>query len=213
MGNNLVQSFKPFNHMKNISDNVLVLEMGEQIPPGSEDAIKILLVGTESIDGPTANPNGEPSTYDWQSKFAQGVATISNPSDGLIMFKSAKYLIMNSKYIPVMTPDPMMPENAELMNKYNWILDMANAADIVFCNILKKTTSPIPLMEFGLFAPSQKLVMRCPESYPYFQLVKLICERSKIPLLQSKSTVKDALFSAYSFCKRFQELQRYQLPE
>lgn len=197
--------------MKNISDNVIVLEMGEPIPPGSEDAIKILLVGSESIDGQTAN--GQPGTYDWQSKFAQGVASIANPSDGLIMFKNAKYLIINSKYIPVITPDPMIPENAELMNKYNWILDMSNAADIIFCNILKKTTSPIPLMEFGLFVPSQKLVMRCPETYPYFQLVKLICERSQVPLLQSKSTVKDALFSAYSFCKRFQELQKYQLPE
>lgn len=197
--------------MKNISDNVIVLEMGEPIPPGSEDAIKILLVGSESIDGQTAN--GQPGTYDWQSKFAQGVASIANPNDGLIMFKNAKYLIINSKYIPVITPDPMIPENAELMNKYNWILDMSNAADIIFCNILKKTTSPIPLMEFGLFVPSQKLVMRCPESYPYFQLVKLICERSQVPLLQSKSTVKDALFSAYSFCKRFQELQKYQLPE
>lgn len=197
--------------MKNISDNVIILEMGEPIPPGSEDAIKILLVGSESIDGQTAN--GQPGTYDWQSKFAQGVASIANPNDGLIMFKNAKYLIINSKYIPVITPDPMIPENAELMNKYNWILDMSNAADIIFCNILKKTTSPIPLMEFGLFVPSQKLVMRCPETYPYFQLVKLICERSQVPLLQSKSTVKDALFSAYSFCKRFQELQKYQLPE
>ena len=194
--------------MKNISENVIVLEMGEPIPPGSDDAIKILLVGTESVDGP-----GVEGTYDWQSKFAQGIASIANPDDGLIMFKNAKYLIINSKYIPVITPDPMIPENTELFNKYNWILEMANASDIIFCNILKKTTSPIPLMEFGLFATSQKLVMRCPETYPYFQLVKLICERSNIPLLQSKSTVKDALFSAYSFCKRFQELQKYQLPE
>lgn len=194
--------------MKNISENVIVLEVGEPIPPGSDDAIKILLVGTESIDGP-----GVEGTYDWQSKFAQGIASIANPDDGLIMFKNAKYLIINSKYIPVITPDPMIPENTELFNKYNWILEMANASDIIFCNILKKTTSPIPLMEFGLFATSQKLVMRCPETYPYFQLVKLICERSNIPLLQSKSTVKDALFSAYSFCKRFQELQKYQLPE
>lgn len=198
--------------MKNISDNVIVLEMGEPIPPGSDDAIKILLVGSESIDN-NPSTSDQPSTYDWQSKFAQGVASIANPKDGLIMFKNAKYLIINSKYIPVMTPDIMMPENVELMNKYNWILDMANSSDIIFCNILKKTTSSIPLMEFGLFVSSQKLVMRCPETYPYFQIVKLICERSQVPLLQSKSTVKDALFSAYSFCKRFQDLQKYQLPE
>lgn len=198
--------------MKTISDNVIVIEMGEQLPPGTEDAIKILLVGTESIDAP-ATSAGEPSTYDWQSKFSQGTASIANPNDGLIMFKNAKYVIINAKYIPVMTPDVAMPENMELMNKYNWILDMANISDIIFCNILKKTTSPIPLMEFGLFVPSQKLVVRCPESYSYFQIVKLVCERNHIPLLQSKSTVKDVLFSAYSFCKRFQELQRYQLPE
>ena len=197
--------------MKTISDNVIVVEMGEQLPPDT-DAIKILLVGTESIDD-AAGMNGQPATFDWQTKFAQGTASIANPNDGLIMFKNAKYILINAKYIPQMTPDISTPGNVELANKYNWILDMANQADIIFCNILKKTTNPIPLMEFGLFSTSQKLVMRCPESYPYFQIVKLICERSQIPLLQSKSTVKDVLFSAYSFCKRFQELQKYQLPE
>ncbi len=197
--------------MKTISDNVIVVEMGEQLPPDT-DAIKILLVGTESIDN-APGMNGQPATFDWQTKFAQGTASIANPNDGLIMFKNAKYILINAKYIPQMTPDISTPGNAELANKYNWILDMANQADIIFCNILKKTTNPIPLMEFGLFSTSQKLVMRCPESYPYFQIVKLICERSQIPLLQSKSTVKDVLFSAYSFCRRFQELQKYQLPE
>ena len=199
--------------MKTISDNVIVIEMGEPLPPGTDDAIKILLVGTESIDNPIADPNGQPGTYDWQSKFAQGTASIANPNDGLIMFKNAKYVIINAKYIPVMTPDAMTPSNQELINKYNWILEMANCADIIFCNILKKTTSPIPLMEFGLFTTSQRLVVRCPETYQYFQIVKLICERSNIPLLQSKSTVKDVIFSAYSFCKKFQDLQKYQLPE
>lgn len=197
--------------MKTISDNVIVVEMGEQLPPDT-DAIKILLVGTESIDD-AAGMNGQPATFDWQTKFAQGTASIANPNDGLIMFKNAKYILINAKYIPQMIPDINTPGNVELANKYNWILDMANQADIIFCNILKKTANPIPLMEFGLFSTSQKLVMRCPESYPYFQIVKLICERSQIPLLQSKSTVKDVLFSAYSFCKRFQELQKYQLPE
>lgn len=197
--------------MKTISDNVIVIEMGEQLPPGTEDAIKILLVGTESVDN--IAPNSEPGTYDWQNKFIQGTASIANPQDGLIMFKNAKYVIINAKYIPVITPDAMTPANQELINKYNWILEMANCSDIIFCNILKKTTSPIPLMEFGLFATSQRLVVRCPETYQYFQVVKLICERSNIPLLQSKSTVKDVIFSAYSFCKKFQELQKYQLPE
>lgn len=202
--------------MKQISENVIMIEMGEQLPPDCNDVIKILLVGTESVDGPTGtDPNGNPipSTFDWQTKFCQGVASIANPNDGLIMFKNAKYLLINAKYIPQMTPDITIPGNVELANKYNWILDMANSSDIIFCNILKKTTSSIPLMLFGLFSTSQKLVVRCPESYPSFQIVKLICERSNIPLLQSKSNVKDVLFSAYSFCKRFQELQKYQLPE
>lgn len=199
--------------MKQISDNVIMIQMGEQIPPGSDDAIKILLVGTESIDTPSATAPSQPGTFDWQAKFAQGTASVANPNDGLIMFKNARYVIINAKYIPMTMPDVTMPENTELINKYNWIMDMANAADIIFCNILKKTTNPIPLMEFGLFVPSQKLVVRCPEAYPYFQIVKLICERNKLPLLQSKSTVKDVLFSAYSFCKKFQDLQRYQLPE
>lgn len=202
--------------MRQISENVIMIEMGEQLPPDCNDAIKILLVGTESIDNPAGvDPNGNPmpSTYDWQGKFCEGVASVANPNDGLIMFKNAKYVLINAKYIPQMTPDIMMPGNMELVNKYNWILDMANASDIIFCNILKKTTSSIPLMLFGLFSTSQKLVARCPESYPGFQIVKLICERSKIPLLQSRSTVKDVLFSAYSFCRRFQDLQKYQLPE
>jgi vancomycin permeability regulator SanA len=48
--------------MRQISENVIMIEMGEQLPPDCNDAIKILLVGTESIDSPAGvDPNGNPS--------------------------------------------------------------------------------------------------------------------------------------------------------
>ena len=197
--------------MEQISSNVMVLQMGDPIPAGTEDAIKILLVGSESIDTPS--DNGQPSNFDWQGKFIAGIASLTDTEKGLLMFKNKKYIIINCTYIPKMMPEVNMPQNVELLNKYNYILDMANQADGIFCNILKKTQSPIPLFEFGLFVSSSKLVIRCPEEYPYSSLIKLICERSNIPLLPGKSSVKDVLFSLFVSIPKFQELQQYQLPE
>ena len=192
--------------MEQLSSNVIVLQMGDPIPPGTEDAIKILLVGSESIDDSS-------DSFDWQGKFISGVLNITDPEKGLLMFKNKKYIIINCKYIPKMMPDAGMPQNAELLNKYNYILDMANMSDGIFCNILKKTQSPIPLFEFGLFTSSNKLVIRCPEEYQYSSLVKLICERSNVPLLPGKSSVKDVMFSLFAYIPKFQEMQKYQLPE
>lgn len=196
--------------MNQVSQNVIVLQMGDPMPEGTEDAIKILLVGTESVDTPTAN--GEAATYDWQKKFIDGVVDLTG-QDGMLMFKNKNYIIINCKYIPKMMPTPNMPGNTELLNKYNYILDMANQADGIFCNILKKTTSPIPMFEFGLFLSSNKLVVRCSEEYPYSSLIKLVCERNNVPLLFGKSSVKDALFSFFAGIPKFQELKKYDLPE
>lgn len=62
--------------MEQISNNVMVLNVGDQIPPGTEDALKILLLG--SIDlGPTGEMN-------WQSKFVAGLANAVDPQKGLM---------------------------------------------------------------------------------------------------------------------------------
>lgn len=197
--------------MEQVSPNVVVLQMGDPIPAGTEDAIKILLVGSESVDTP--GKDGIANTFDWQGKFISGVVKLTDVGNGLLMFKNKRYVLINCKYIPTMMPDVGMPQNVELINKYNYILDMANQADGIFCNILKKTQSPIPLFEFGLFVSSSKLVIRCPEEYPYSSLIKLVCERSNIPLLPGKSSVKDVMFSLFASIPKFQELQQYQLPE
>lgn len=192
--------------MLQASENVIVLQPGDQIPDGTNDSIKILLVGSESVDDTNAS-------FNWQQKFIDGLISLSNPNGGIMMFKNKNYIIINSKYSPQLS-DPSKGSNSpEVREKYNYILDMANAADAIFCNILKKTQSPLPLFLFGLFCASNKLIVRCPDDYPYSGIVNLICSRSNIPVLPSKSSVKDVVFSMYASIPKFQELQKYQLPE
>ena len=50
--------------MQQLSENVLVLNVGDQIPQPNNDSIIIYLAGTEDLN---------PSNEKWQDKFAQAV--------------------------------------------------------------------------------------------------------------------------------------------
>ena len=90
---------------------------------------------------------------------------------------------------------------------------MMDLADVVFLNIMNKSTSPIPVLEFGTMATSGKLVVRCGENYQIYSQIRLYCEKYQIPLLTGKTSVKDVLLAMGSYTQKFQELQSLQLPE
>lgn len=116
--------------MEQISETVAIISGGEPIPAGFEDSIKIALLGSSDL-----NPM---QTNDWQSKFAQGLALITNtePGKGIIMYRGMKFLILNCKSWNPANPT-MDFNNPEFVNKVGYDLEMADAADCIFYNFLK----------------------------------------------------------------------------
>lgn len=190
--------------MQQISENLLVINAGEPLPEGIDGALKIYLAGSCDISS-----NQE---FDWQSKFINGLATLSKSDSGLIMLKNQRFVVMNPRYVP-QNPAPSVV-NPEFVTKTNWCQDMMMAADAVFCNFLKKSISPIPMFEFGCLVNSGKMVVRCPEDYYGYGTVKILCERNQIPLFPGKiGTVPVIIQALYSYIPAFKTAQQLILPE
>ena len=74
--------------MEQISNNVMVLNVGDQIPPGTEDALKIYLGGSMDL-----GPTGE---YNWFQKFIDGMKVAVDPTKGYMnLFSKYNYIIFN----------------------------------------------------------------------------------------------------------------------
>lgn len=168
--------------MIQISDNVVMMEVGDQLPPDNGEYIKILLAGSIDVGG-AGSENGGIGVYDWITKFGQGVAQLTDPLKGILMMRGQKYMLFSTKYVP-QNPSPTY-DNPEFVQKISWTLDVAGQCNFIFFNFLKRSTSTWPLFLFGLLSGSGKVVVRCPTEYFSHGLVKVICERDGIPFLPS----------------------------
>jgi hypothetical protein len=189
--------------MLQLSNNVLVLNVGDQIPEPSGDAIKIYLAGSEDLN---------PANEKWQDKLCNAMVTLTEGPGAISVFKNKNWIFINPLMAPQMNKVPNM-SNPEFVNKVTWETDMLNAADGIFLNFLKRSVSPLPLYTFGLVACSGKLVVRCSEEYFQYGLINFMCGRHGIPLLPNKSTVKDVIWAFFSLLPGLQQNQKLQLPE
>lgn len=190
--------------MQQLSENVIMLNVGDQLPPMTNDAIKIYLAGSQDL-----NPAGN---NDWQTKIATATVSLTEGPGAISVFKGHQWIFINPKMAPQMNPQPAL-NNPEYMNKKTWEMDMANAADGIFINFLSKSMSPLPLFEFGLFAASGKAIVRCPEAYFQYPQVAFTCQRMGITLLPTKANVKDVLWSMANILPALQQNKAIQLPE
>lgn len=189
--------------MLQVNEKILVLNPGDQLPTLTNDSIKLYLGGTMDFSS---------SNNDWQQKFIEGLAKLTDPLKGLLMYKNVSWIIFNPHVLPTTNLAPSL-DNPEFVQTMQWRIQMMDLADVVFLNIMNKSTSPIPVLEFGTMTTSGKLVVRCGENYQIYSQIRLYCEKYQIPLLTGKTSVKDVLLAMGSYTQKFQELQSLQLPE
>lgn len=191
--------------MVNLSDNVVMLEVGDPLPQEAGEYTKILLTG--SIDlGNAGSESGGIGYYDWITKFAQGVVSLTDPVNGMLMMRGQKYMLVSTKYKPV-NPTPSY-DNPEFVNTISWTLDIAAACDGIFINFLKRSTATWPLILFGILSGSGKCVVRCPMEYCSYGLVRVISERNNIPLLPSSTSgVYSVISTMQAFIPEFQQMK------
>ena len=66
-----------------------------------------------------------------------------------------------------------------------WELDCLDRADLVAMWFAADTVAPIALLELGLTAKSEKLVVGCPEGFWRKGNIEVVCSRFGIPLTTS----------------------------
>ena len=82
-------------------------------------------------------------------------------------------------------------ENAALVEQVNWELDALQSADCIVLLSDPATKSPISLLELGLFADSQKIVVCCPEGFWRKGNVDIVCRRHAIPTVETIEELAD----------------------
>jgi len=65
----------------------------------------------------------------------------------------------------------------EFTEQVEWELSSLDAADLIICYFDKETKSPITMMELGLHAKSQKLIVCCPEGFYRKGNVDVVCNK------------------------------------
>lgn len=84
------------------------------------------------------------------------------------------------------------PQHPEFLRQVEWELDGLNRADVIAMYLHPGSSSPISLLELGLFADSSRMVVCCPDGYWRKGNVQFICDVYHIPLV----TTLDGLAAA-----------------
>lgn len=106
-------------------------------------------------------------------------------------FKTYNVAIYNPRRDDWDSNIPQDYDNNELFRQIDWEIDAMNKADIILMNFLPNSKSPISLLELGLFADKNKLVVICPKEFYRSANVYYICNKYNIPLYYSFEEFKE----------------------
>jgi hypothetical protein len=75
-------------------------------------------------------------------------------------------------------------DNLQFVEQVNWELYNLERADMIIMNLVPETLSPISLLEFGMYAKSNKLVVYCPDKFYRKGNIDVVCKRYNIPQVE-----------------------------
>lgn len=75
--------------------------------------------------------------------------------------------------------------NIDFVEQVEWELDSLNKSDIIIMYLDPNTKSPISLLELGLYAHSNKIIVCCPDGFYRKGNVDVVCRYYNIPVYES----------------------------
>jgi len=69
-------------------------------------------------------------------------------------------------------------------NQVTWELERLDESDIILMYFDPNTKSPISLLELGLYAKDEKIIVVCPDGFWRKGNVEIVCKREGIPMLK-----------------------------
>jgi hypothetical protein len=83
--------------------------------------------------------------------------------------------------------------NAKFKEQVDWELDAMDMADRIIMYFDPNTKSPITLLELGLYATSNKLLVCCPNGFWRKGNVDIVCKRYDIQQVNTLEEIRDAV--------------------
>lgn len=85
--------------------------------------------------------------------------------------------------------------NPRFFEQVNWELEAMDRADLIAMYLEPGTLSPISLLELGLHADHDKLVVCCPDGFWRKGNVDIVCQRYNIPVVSSVDELTDTVIT------------------
>ena len=79
---------------------------------------------------------------------------------------------------------PSEDNHDEIEYQIKWEQEHLDKSDLIVMVLLDDSKSPISLLEMGLYAKSNKLIVFCTPNFYRWDNVRLTCEKYHIPLIQ-----------------------------
>lgn len=79
---------------------------------------------------------------------------------------------------------PSKDQHKEIEYQIKWEQEHLDKSDLIVMVLLDDSKSPISLLEIGLYAKSNKLIVFCTSNFYRWDNVRLTCEKYHIPLIQ-----------------------------
>ena len=129
----------------------------------------------------------ESNVFDNKSVFLAG--TIDNGDSLNWQDKTIIELInLGVKNINIYNPRrehwPSSDNKKEIEYQIKWEQTNLDKSDLIIMVLLDDSKSPISLLEMGLYAKSNKLIVFCTPNFYRWDNVRLTCEKYHIPLIQ-----------------------------
>lgn len=141
------------------------------------DYVKIFLAGSIEMG----------KAIDWQlhlTNFFQGIAT--SPAGPEIAVFNPRRDNWDSSVVQSIS-------NKNFKEQVTWEMDHLEYADIIAMYFPPETKSPISLLELGLHADSGRMIVCCPDGFWRKGNVEMVCDRYKVPLVETFEEFKDLL--------------------
>jgi hypothetical protein len=75
--------------------------------------------------------------------------------------------------------------NPQFNEQVSWEMTALDIAQVIFMYFAPETKSPISLLELGLYASSNKMIVCCPREFWRRGNVEMVCDRYTIPIYDS----------------------------
>ncbi|MEI2431585.1 nucleoside 2-deoxyribosyltransferase domain-containing protein [Lysobacter yananisis] len=139
-------------------------------PVPADDRLKVFLAGSIDMGG----------TTDWQAQLARELA-----DEGVVLLNPRR-----EDWNPAWKP---VAEEPEFRRQVEWELTALQRADVIAMYLAPGSQAPVSLLELGLHAGSDKVLLACPDGFWRKGNVDIVAQRYGIPSYDSLPALAQAV--------------------